>query len=149
MSSTEAPFRATINLDINGHKILLTAGGDSIGEFQLRWAELGEGMGTLVESFTHVVAGQHAAPLVNAAPQQDNPWQPQPQPTPSLPQPVHTPNPGWSNPQPPQGNHGPTCKCGQPMIFRSGEYGPFYACPKPREQQCRKDNGKGYTVKAS
>lgn len=44
------------------------------------------------------------------------------------------------------------CKCGQPMKFVSGfsektnsNYA-FFSCPKPRESQCVKDNGRGYTV---
>lgn len=63
MSSTEAPFRATLPIDIMGHKVLLTAGGDTFSEYQIRWAELAEGAPTLIESFQMIVAAVNAASL--------------------------------------------------------------------------------------
>lgn len=63
MSSTEAPFRATLPIELMGHKILLTAGGDTFSDYQLRWAELAEGAPTLIESFQLIIAALNAAPL--------------------------------------------------------------------------------------
>lgn len=63
MSSTEAPFRATLPIEIMGHRVLLTAGGDNISDYQMRWAELAEGAPTLIESFTMIIAALNAAPL--------------------------------------------------------------------------------------
>lgn len=63
MSSTEAPFRATLPIDIMGHKVLLTAGGDTFSEYQIRWAELAEGAPTLIESFQMIVAAVNAVSL--------------------------------------------------------------------------------------
>lgn len=63
MSSTEAPFRATLPIELMGHKILITAGGDTWAEYNFRWAELAEGIGTLLESFELIVAAVNAASL--------------------------------------------------------------------------------------
>lgn len=63
MSSTEAPFRATLPVEIMGHKVLLTAGGDTFSDYQLRWAELAEGAPTLFESFHLVIAALNTASM--------------------------------------------------------------------------------------
>lgn len=74
MSSTEAPFRATLPVEIMGHKILLTAGGDTFSDYQIRWAELAEGAPTLFESFQLIIAALNAQPI--AAPQAQQPAPP-------------------------------------------------------------------------
>jgi len=66
MSSTEAPFRATLPVEIAGHKILLTAGGDTVGEYTLRWAELAEAAPNLVESFSLIIGAINAQPLTQS-----------------------------------------------------------------------------------
>ena len=63
MSSSEAPFRATLNVEVMGHKILLTAGGDTFSEYQMRWAELADGAPTLIDFFSTVIAASNAAVL--------------------------------------------------------------------------------------
>ena len=68
MSSTEAPFRATLPVEIAGHKILLTAGGDTFTDYSIRWAELAENIQPLLESFTLIVAAVNAAPAAHSLP---------------------------------------------------------------------------------
>lgn len=90
MSSTEAPFRATLPIEIMGHKVLLTAGGDTVSDFTLRWAEMAENAGNLLESFSLTVAAVNATPLTQqqAAPPPapaavpDGGWNVAPQPAP-------------------------------------------------------------------
>lgn len=63
MSSTEAPFRATLPVEVMGHKILITAGGDTIGEYQMRWAEIADGAHVLLEMWQTIIAAVNAASL--------------------------------------------------------------------------------------
>jgi hypothetical protein len=139
MSTTDVPFRATMNIDIAGHKILLTAGGDTISEFNLRWAELAENAGTLIESFNLLAAATNAAPIAagSAAPA----W------TPPAPAAAPAADP-WA-PAPVEVNAGPAPMCdhGQPMKLvpagvskKTGKpYPGFYACANPdRNSQCKK-----------
>jgi hypothetical protein len=137
-NTTDVPFRATMNLDVAGHKVLLTAGGDTVSEFQLRWAELAESAQQLIESFNLLAAAHTAAPLVAHAPAPvsappapvaDDPWAP----TPSA--------------APPQVAPVPNCDHGQPMKLvppgvskKTGKpYPGFYACANPdRNSQCGK-----------
>lgn len=144
MSTTDVPFRATMNIDIAGHKILLTAGGDTIGEFELRWAELAEHAGSMIESFNLLAAATKVAPIAAgspapaAAPQPAAPaWTPPVEVNPWAPAPVQAE---------PAGN-APLCDHGQPMKLvpagvskKTGKpYPGFYACANPdRNSQCKK-----------
>lgn len=139
MSTTDVPFRATMNLDIAGHKVLLTAGGDTVGEFQFRWAELAEGAQQLIESFNLLAAATTAAPLVAHAPA------PVAVPAPSVP--VASDNPWTPASTPAQVAPVPNCDHGQPMKLvppgiskKTGKpYPGFYACANPdRNSQCGK-----------
>lgn len=138
-NTTDVPFRATMNLDIAGHKVLLTAGGDTVGEFQLHWAELAENAQSLIESFNLLAAAHTAAPLAAYAPipviapehslppAPDNPWTP-----PSAPAQV-APVPNC--------DHGQSMKLVPPGISKkTGKpYPGFYACANPdRNSQCGK-----------
>lgn len=146
MSTTDVPFRATMNLDIAGHKILLTAGGDSIGEFTIRWAELAENAGNLIESFNLLAGATVVAPIAAGSPAPgaapaapawgappaaapvDDPWAP-------------------AAPEPAAPGNAPLCDHGQPMKLipagvskKTGKpYPGFYACANPdRNSQCKK-----------
>lgn len=152
MSNTsESPFRATLNVDVQGHRVLVTAGGDTISDFNIRWAEVAEQAQHLIESWNLVVAAANAAALVQHAPAPapgaapiNDPWA-----QPAAPQ-------GWQQPPqqanfPPQQQSGHVCLCGQAMKLvpaaPDGRYSAFYACPKPRGQQCSNpQTGKGYTI---
>ena len=73
MSSTESPFRATLPVDIAGHRILITAGGDTFSDYSLRWAEIAEGAGTLIESFSLIIGAINAQPLASPVSQPTQP----------------------------------------------------------------------------
>lgn len=68
MSSTEAPFSANTRINVMGHDVQFTVRADTASDFQLRWAELAEGMQLLTESVQLTIAASNAAPL--AVPQQ-------------------------------------------------------------------------------
>lgn len=127
MSSTEAPFRATMPVDINGHRILLTAGGDTVFELVLRWAEIAENFQELHGSWTLISAAVAAQPLTQASP-------PAPMP------PVQAANSGaWNAAAPPpaafQAAATPVCAHGpRNAVSKVGAKGPWKAwmCNAPQ-----------------
>ena len=144
MSTTDVPFRATMNIDIAGHKILLTAGGDTITEFNIRWAELAENAGTLIESFNLLAGATTVAPIAAGSPAPAAP----PQPAWSAPAATPVDDP-WGSAPPAAEPAGPAPMCdhGQPMKLvpagvskKTGKpYPGFYACANPdRNSQCKK-----------
>jgi hypothetical protein len=127
MSSTEAPFRATMPVDINGHRILLTAGGDTVFELVLRWAEIAENFQELHGSWTLISGAVAAQPLTQAS-------QAQPMP------PVQPANSGaWNAAAPPpaafQAAATPVCAHGpRNAVSKVGAKGPWKAwmCNAPQ-----------------
>jgi hypothetical protein len=147
--STESAFSANVRLPIAGHDVQVTVRGDSAAEFQMHWAEIAEGMQTLIESVTLTVGASNAATLVNAAPSvapgaapADNPWAPaQASAPPSDPWGAAAP----AAPEP--AGPAPICDHGQPMKLvpagiskKTGQpYKAFYVCAAPQKaQQCGK-----------
>ena len=146
--STESAFSANVRLPIAGHDVQITVRGGSASEFQMHWAELAEGMQTLIESVTLSVGASNAATLVAAAPSAapgaapaDNPWAPA--------QASAPPSDPWgaapSAPEP--SGPAPMCDHGQPMKLvpagiskKTGSpYKAFYVCSAPsKQQQCQK-----------
>lgn len=142
MSTTDVPFRATMNIDVAGHKVLLTAGGDTMLEFNVRWAELAEEAGNLIESFNLLAAAANVAPIAAGSPAPGaepalppNPWN----------TPAPAPAPAQAAPAP--AANAPMCDHGQPMKLvpagvskKTGKpYPGFYACANPsRDHQCSK-----------
>lgn len=134
MTSTEAPFRATLPVEIGGHKILLTAGGDSFSEYSIRWAEIAENAGSLIESFNIIIAAINAAPLTQhaapppAAAVSDGGWgQP---PAVAAPIPQAAPPSAFSAAVAPVCAHGP-----RNAVSKVGAKGPWkaYMCNAPRD----------------
>lgn len=70
MSSTEAPFSANMRVRIADHDVQLTVRAETSSDFQVRWAELAEGMSMFVESVTLTVAAANAASITHMTQQQ-------------------------------------------------------------------------------
>lgn len=146
--STESAFSANVRLPVAGHDVQVTVRGDSASEFQMHWAELAEGMQTLIESVTLAVGASNAATLVNAAPSPapgavaaDNPW------VPAQAAPAADPWGAAPAPAPEPAGPAPMCDHGQPMKLvpagiskKTGQpYKAFYVCAAPQKaQQCQK-----------
>lgn len=148
MTTTDVPFRATMNIDIAGQKVLLTAGGDTMFEFNSRWAELAEEASTLIESFNLLAAAANVAPIAagSSAPGAAPVAAPVAAPSPwGTPAPAPAPAPVQAAPAP--AANAPMCDHGQPMKLvpagvskKTGKpYPGFYACNNPsRDSQCSK-----------
>tara|TARA_R110000868_G_scaffold22788_10_gene93099 strand:+ start:987 stop:1430 length:444 start_codon:yes stop_codon:yes gene_type:complete len=140
MTTTDVPFRATMNIDIAGQRVLLTAGGDTIFEFNSRWAELAEEASTLIESFNLLAAAATVAPIAAGS------SAPGAEPV-AAPSPWGTPAPAPVQAAPVPAANAPMCDHGQPMKLvpagvskKTGKpYPGFYACNNPsRDSQCSK-----------
>ena len=130
MSSTEAPFSANTRINVMGHDVQFTVRADTAFDFQLRWAELAEGMANLTESVQMTVAASNAAPLT--------------QPVAPPPQPAAVNDGGWGQPVPqtppaafsaaviPSCAHGP-----RNAVAKVGAKGPWKAfmCSAPQGAQ--------------
>lgn len=136
MTNAEAPFTATLPLEVHGCRVLLTARGDTQHDLQVRWAELAENAGTLVESFNLIIGAANAAPMAQHAP------------TPAAPQPAAPTAGGWNTPPQPAQQatpDAPMCNHGMPRKFvpagvskkTNNPYPAFWACTNPdRNNQC-------------
>lgn len=131
MSSTEAPFSANTRINVMGQDVQFTVRADNASEFQLRWAELAEGMSLLTESVQLTIAASNAAALTQAAappPQQpvsDGGWgQPM--------QPAASPPAAFSAAVTPSCAHGP-----RNAVSKVGAKGPWKAfmCNAPQGAQ--------------
>jgi hypothetical protein len=149
MSSTEAPFRATLPIEIMGHKILLTSGADTHEQFMEQWAQLADQMSILVMIYKNAIGVVNAESLLPAAPATPAaaPAAPVAAPAPvTPPAPTAPPASTWGAPMAPAPATGPMCEHGQPMkLVPAGvskstgrPYRGFYACAAPRDQQCDK-----------
>lgn len=133
MSSTEAPFSANTRINVMGHDVQFTVRADNASEFQLRWAELAEGMALLTESVQLTIAASNAAPLT--------------QPVATPPQPA-VGNGGWAQPAQPAPQASPpaafsaavvpSCAHGpRNAVSKVGQKGPWKAfmCSAPQGAQ--------------
>jgi hypothetical protein len=102
MSSTEAPFSANMRVRIADHDVQLTVRAETSSDFQVRWAELAEGMSMFVESVTLTVAAANAASVTHLTQQQAAP----------PPAPAAVPGGGWNVAQ-------PTPQAAPPAAFQS------------------------------
>lgn len=152
MTSTEAPFRATLPIEVMGHKVLLTSGHDDGEQFLEQWAFLAEQMPIFVEILKRAVAGANAQQVAAAVPAQVVPT-----PAPAAPA---VPSSDWGSWQQPAAQPQaadpwgapavqetpPVCDHGQPMrkvpagiSKKTGApYRGFWACAGPIDQQCKK-----------
>ena len=150
MTSTEAPFRATLPIDIMGTRILLTSGADTCEQFMEQWAHLAQEMAIVIKIFKTCIATANADPLVGNSWGEATVVEPAPAPAPApAPMPAApaapAPNP-WGAPVQAAPQQSPMCDHGQPMkLVPAGvskstgkPYRGFYACAAPREQQCGK-----------